>query len=62
MTQPDRSPDERDLEAPEADATEQAIPAEPDEPDDDAVRLGLEVPEADAVEQSRAVRIDEDYP
>ncbi|MEV0717204.1 hypothetical protein [Asanoa sp. NPDC050611] len=58
MTQPD----ERDPEAPEADATEQATPAEPDnEPDDDAVRVGPDVPEADAVEQARAVGPEDDY-
>ncbi|GIF75356.1 hypothetical protein [Asanoa siamensis] len=54
-------PDERDPEANEADASEQATPAVPDDPRDDAVRVGPEVPEADAVEQSRSVRPDDDY-
>ncbi|MEV4623374.1 hypothetical protein AB0J74_32275 [Asanoa sp. NPDC049573] len=60
MTQPD---EELDLEAPEADVSEQATPAEPDDADghDDRVRTGAEVPEADAVEQSRAVVGDDDY-
>jgi hypothetical protein len=58
MTQP---AEERDLEAPEADVSEQATPAEPDERRDDPVRTGAEVPEADAVEQSRAVAGDDDY-
>jgi hypothetical protein len=55
MTQP---AEERDLEAPEADVSEQATPAEPDERRDDPVRTGAE---ADAVEQSRAVAGDDDY-
>lgn len=63
MTQPDRTPDERDPEAPEADSTEQATPTLPtsDDPGDEPVRLGPEVPEADAIEQARAVRVDDDY-
>jgi len=59
MTQPE---EERDLEAPEADVSEQATPAEPDDDGrDDPVRTGAEVPEADAVEQSRALAGDDDY-
>jgi hypothetical protein len=51
-----------DLEAPEADATEQATPADPrDEPDDEPPALGDEVPEADAAEQAQTVLIDDDY-
>jgi hypothetical protein len=53
-------PDERDPEAPQADAMEQAIVADParDEPD---VHRGLEVGDWDAVEQARVVDLDEDY-
>ena len=60
MTQPD---EELTLDAPEADVSEQATPAEPDngDSDDEPVRTGPEVPEADAVEQSRSVAGDDDY-
>jgi hypothetical protein len=53
-------PAERDPEAPDADAVEQATPANPaDEPEE--VRRGLEVDEWDALEQARVVDLDEDY-
>ena len=61
MTYPD---DERALDAPEADAAEQATPADPGSLDDTGPasdRPGLEVPEWDAQEQSRAVPVDDDY-
>jgi hypothetical protein len=68
MAQPDEDlapgdhldPDERDLEAPEADAAEQATLARPPY-EDDQVRRGFEVDEADAAEQSRGVDFDDDY-
>jgi hypothetical protein len=68
MAQPDEdlapgdhlSPDERALEAPEADAAEQATLAGPAR-DDDLVRHGFYVDEADAAEQSRVVDFDDDY-
>jgi hypothetical protein len=51
-----------DIEAPEADAAEQATPADPrDEPDDEPPALGDEVPEGDAAEQGRTVLLDDDY-
>ena len=53
-------PTERDVEAPVEDAHEQAVPVEP-EPPDDAVHRGLEVNEYDAVEQSRVVPLEDDY-
>lgn len=53
-------PEERDPEAPEVDAFEQATPANPtDEPVE--VHRGLEVDEYDAVEQARIVDLDDDY-
>ncbi|HEX7745171.1 MAG TPA: hypothetical protein VF462_07915 [Micromonosporaceae bacterium] len=54
------SPDERDPEAPEGDAQEQATVADParDEPE---VSRGFEVNDWDAVEQARVVDMDEDY-
>ena len=56
MTQPDE-------ERPEADVSEQATPAQPDDGAgrDDPVHTGAEVPEADAVEQSQSVVGDDDY-
>ncbi|HKS98792.1 MAG TPA: hypothetical protein VJT31_04605 [Rugosimonospora sp.] len=54
------TPDERDPEAPTADAVEQAIPADPAEQPAEFSR-GLEVGEWDAVEQSRVVELDDDY-
>jgi len=53
-------PDERDIETPDADAAEQATPANPaDAPT--VVHRGLEVGEWDAVEQARVVDLDDDY-
>jgi hypothetical protein len=68
MAQPDEDflaldehldPDARDIEAPAADAVEQATPANPaDAPVE--VRRGLEVSEWDAVEQAHVVDLDDD--
>ena len=54
-------PDDLDLEAPEADAAEQALDTEPD--DEDAARPSgdIEAPEWDAQEQSRIVPLEDDY-
>ena len=74
MTTPDEEvtpgvhldPDERDLEAPDADAAEQATPAQPAEEAaaPPQVHRGLdferEVNEYDAVEQARIVPLDDD--
>jgi len=67
-TGPALDPDERDPEAPPADALDQATPALPGR-EPPPVRLGLagersglaEVNEWDAVEQSRVVDLDEEY-
>jgi hypothetical protein len=53
------TPDERDPEAPPADAVEQATVAGPVDGDTEPHR-GLEVADWDAVEQSRVVAVDED--
>jgi hypothetical protein len=53
--------DERDIEAPEADAVEQATPADPAAVTRVDVPRGLEVNEYDAWEQSRVVELDDDY-
>ena len=53
-------PERRDLEAPEADAAEQATEAVPGL-HDLPISRGLEVDEADAYEQSRVVEEDDDY-
>jgi hypothetical protein len=66
MAQPDEDlapsdhldPDERDLEAPEVDAVEQATVVGPAEDDD--VSIDREVDEFDAIEQSRVVGVEED--
>jgi hypothetical protein len=74
MTMPDEDvtpgthldPDERDLEAPDADAVEQAMPTDPAEGAErpTQVHRGLdverEVNEYDAVEQARVVPLDDD--
>ncbi len=59
-------PDERDPEAPEADAVEQATTADPTEPGDEVpedteVHPGLEVNDWDAVEQARIVDLSDEY-
>lgn len=69
MTEPDEeelvpndrlAPEERDIEAPDADAVEQAAPADPaDGPVE--VHRGLEVGEWDAIEQAHIVNFDDDY-
>lgn len=70
MAQPDEdfapgehlTPDERDPEAPAADAVEQATVADPSTEDQPSVQRGLEVDEYDAIEQSRVVAPhDDDY-
>ncbi|MFY1635223.1 hypothetical protein ACN27F_18430 [Solwaraspora sp. WMMB335] len=68
MTYPDEdlapgdhlAPDERDIEAPSADAFEQSISARPSEQDAE-IHRGLEVDDWDAVEQARVVDFDDDY-
>jgi hypothetical protein len=69
MAQPDEDfsvsterldPAERALEAPDADAVEQATPANPAE-EPVPVHRGFEVDEWDAIEQARVVDLDEDY-
>ena len=51
-----------DLEAPDADAAEQRMPADPSWEDDRGVVSGdLEAPEWDASEQSRSVPLEDDY-
>jgi hypothetical protein len=61
MTYPE---DERDLEAPEADAAEQAALADPgslEETEPLPASSSIEVPEWDAQEQGRIVQIEDDY-
>lgn len=53
-------PRERDIEAPDADAVEQATPVDPVEGRDE-VHRGFEVDEWDAVEQARTVPLDDEY-
>ena len=55
------SADERDIEAPEADAVEQATPADPAVGGRVESQRGLEVDEYDAWEQSQVVELDDDY-
>jgi hypothetical protein len=50
----------RSVEAPEADAYEQSVPADPARLPAD-LRLSAEVNEADAYEQSQVVDLDDDY-
>jgi hypothetical protein len=52
---------ERDIEAPEADAVEQATPADPAAATRAEVQRGLEVGEYDAWEQAQVVELDDDY-
>jgi hypothetical protein len=58
-------PEERDPEAPIADAFEQTIrvdPAEEEAEEPEPVRIGLEVNESDAIEQAQVVEaVDDDY-
>ncbi|WP_213454781.1 hypothetical protein [Rhizomonospora bruguierae] len=54
------SPDERDPEAPAADAVEQATVADPADGTEE-VHRGLEVDDWDAVEQARVVSFEDDY-
>jgi hypothetical protein len=58
-------PENLDIEAPEADAVEQAMIAGPSEDDDSEERLTLpesiEAPEWDALEQARTVHVEDDY-
>lgn len=58
VTEPGLEPENRDIEAPEADAWEQATPANPTE--QPAEPSTGEVNEWDAVEQSRIVEFDEE--
>ncbi|GAA1788018.1 hypothetical protein GCM10009682_07620 [Luedemannella flava] len=68
MTMPDEdltpsdhlTPEERDPEAPAADAVEQAISANPAEAAPE-IHRGLEVSEYDAVEQAHIVDMDDEY-
>jgi hypothetical protein len=53
-------PDERDSEAPTADAVEQAFPSDPAEHSGE-VHRGLEVNDWDAVEQARIVDVSDEY-
>ena len=63
----DRTPEDhlnaadRDIEAPEADAVEQATPADPSGAPRTEVQRGLEVGEYDAWEQAQVVELDDDY-
>jgi hypothetical protein len=56
-------PEERDWEAPAADAVEQATTSDPAEErgDDNQVHRGLEVNDWDAVEQARVVDVSDEY-
>ncbi len=56
MTQPENL----DIEAPEADAAEQATLVEPDD-GDGTVSRSIEAPDWDAEEQSRTVPYDDEY-
>jgi hypothetical protein len=52
---------ELDLEAPEADAAEQAMSADPAEDPDRTPGDSVDVPEWDAQEQSRTAAFEDDY-
>jgi hypothetical protein len=54
-------PENRDIEAPEADAVEQATPANPADQPAPTGRLTTEASEYDALEQERIVDLDDDY-
>ena len=54
-------PNDLDIEAPEADAAEQAREAEPTEEEEGTVSQDLEAPEWDAQEQSRTVPLEDEY-
>ncbi|SDY22904.1 hypothetical protein SAMN05444365_1011131 [Micromonospora pattaloongensis] len=54
------SAEERDPEAPAADAVEQATMANPADQDTE-IRRGFEVDEWDAMEQARVIDLDDDY-
>jgi hypothetical protein len=55
-------PEVRGIEAPAADAVEQATPANPAEAGEgEAPRVPFETSEYDALEQSRIVHLDEEY-
>jgi hypothetical protein len=54
-------PEVRDLEAPTADAAEQATPAYPADQSQPPREIGFETPEYDALEQERVVELDDDY-
>jgi hypothetical protein len=55
-------PTERDLEAPTADAAEQAMSVKPvEEPESTAVRRSFEVGEWDAMEQSIVIDLEDEY-
>jgi len=50
-----------DIEAPEADAVEQAQAVDPTEEEEGTVSQSLEAPEWDAQEQSRTVPLEDEY-
>lgn len=53
-------PDDRDIEAPAADAVEQATTVDPTD-DSGEVHRGMEVNDWDAVEQARVVDLSDEY-
>jgi len=70
MTQPDEEllalddrldPETRDIEAPAADAAEQAMPANPADNPSTTRSVAFEANEYDALEQGRIVDLDDDY-
>jgi hypothetical protein len=54
-------PEERDPEAPVADAYEQAVPADPAEEPEGVYIVNPYVDEFDALEQAHVVELDDDY-